>query len=138
MYALFHAYDYTDCIFADFLGLGEHKYDFEGFTVRVPVDGGERNVISIFHHTTDKWSSPYPSVMVEWGGHGIGRYQHTNDTCLVIGKYVDMVSLDAISPVLWDAYKQELNRHSVNMPDQWLEGRLWDCPDQLFKEYFDE
>ena len=91
LYALFHAHDYTECIAAKILGIGEHKYDYEGFVVRIPVDGGERDIITIKHSTTEHWASPCPIVLVEWGSHAIKRYKPVNGTVLTIDNDCDMI-----------------------------------------------
>lgn len=146
-YALYHYADYTKCVFAKILGLGEHRHDFEGILVRVPYykphhkAKGCGDIITVAHHDFH-YDEDNDVVSVEARGHGIYPEEYWltskmgNSLCIDSPRHI---SLDNFSRSQWDITKHEFNNHNVNMPDQWshrgkYKGWMWNHPDKLFKE----
>jgi len=128
--ALYSPEDYTKCIFADILGLGEHRHDLEGFLV------GEEGVITVAHHELI-YSRRFHAISRESRGHAIYPAMRYLRNPIFI-THPRLVCFDDLSSRFLNHWDNEFQKHGVNMPWRWshrgkYKGMMWSHPRVLFE-----
>lgn len=129
--------DYTDCVAADAVGIGEHEYDWEGALIR--RIGNDWEIITVAHHKL-----PYHRVTMATGRPDIYRMEHSHAIYPTFKElrnpmlitHPKLIWLDGMVGKL--AGWEKVFNPQVNSPRQWADGLMWTNPAKLFEEMRDK
>jgi len=144
--AMYSRRDYTKCVFADALGLGEHWHDCEGFLIM----RGKMSV-SDFHHW-QKITVAHHNLVLGYGGFGdkcalwresrshaiYPDWKYLHNPVTITDPHLINIDHD-LTPRQIEDWRAEFKPHGVNLWDDWshrgkYKGWMATRPADLFKE----
>lgn len=132
-YCCYHYRDWSEL--PDIIkGFDEHRHDFEGVGLFIPVDG--KKGVTLFtryhyeirrytiHKRPDELKDNPIIVSIDHAGHGIRRAEHLlENTISYLPKVFEEMVLDGTDQN-WNKIRAYFKEHSVTLPDEWNDQRM--------------